>query len=189
MRSLLAAASVLIGLGSPAMAASWAVDPAHTQITFSYDHLGFSTTHGAFRDFHGTFDFDPKAPQNSSVAFTIEADSLDTMFAQRDEHLKSADFLDVAKFPEITFKSTKVTRVGETGAKVDGDLTVKGITKPVVLDVQLTKLGEHPMTQKESAGFVATTTIKRSEFGVDGYVPAVSDALAVRIDMEASTGK
>ena len=141
---------------------------------------------GFFREFAGELNFDPEAPETSKVAFTIQADSLDTLFAKRDEHLKSADFLDVAKFPTITFQSTGVDVIDDDAARVTGDLTIKGVTKPVVLDVELNKLAPSPMTQAPTAGFTATTVIKRSDFGVSTYVPAVGDELTVRIDTESS---
>jgi polyisoprenoid-binding protein YceI len=187
MRSLLAAAALAVSLSAPAFAAApWTIDNSHTTITFTVDHFGYSTVHGFFREFAGELNFDPEAPESSKVAFTIQADSLDTLFAKRDEHLKSADFLDVAKFPTITFQSTGVDVIDDDAARVTGDLTIKGVTKPVVLDVELNKLAPSPMTQAPTAGFTATTVIKRSDFGVSTYVPAVGDELTVRIDAESS---
>jgi polyisoprenoid-binding protein YceI len=188
MKKLLLAAALSLSLGAPVLAAPapWAIDNSHTAITFTVDHFGYSTVHGFFREFTGELSLDPEAPEASEVAFTIQADSLDTLFAKRDEHLKSADFLDVAKFPTITFQSTKVEPAGNDSAKVTGDLTIKGVTRPVVLDVKLNKLEPSPMTKAETAGFTATTVIKRSDFGVSAYVPAVGDELTVRIDTETS---
>ncbi|HWL72183.1 MAG TPA: YceI family protein [Geminicoccus sp.] len=188
MKKLLLAAVLFLPLGAPILAAPapWAIDNSHTAITFTVDHFGYSTVHGFFRDFTGELSLDPEAPETSSVAFTIQADSLDTLFAKRDEHLKSADFLDVANFPTITFQSTKVEPEGDDSAKVTGDLTIKGVTKPVVLDVKLNKLEPSPMTKTDTAGFTVTTVIKRSDFGVSAYVPAVGDELTVRIDTETS---
>jgi polyisoprenoid-binding protein YceI len=102
-----------------------------------------------------------------------------------DEHLKSADFFDAAKYPDITFKSTKVEKVGASGLKIVGNLTIHGVTKPVTLNAKINKIGENPMMKKASAGFDATTTIKRSEFGVDKYVPNVSDEIPVRITFDS----
>lgn len=161
-------------------------DKSHTAITFDVDHFGYSTVHGVFREFDGVLHLDPKAPTTSSVAFTIQADSIDTLFAKRDEHLKSADFLDVARFPTITFQSTDIAMVDERTAKVVGALTIKDVTKPVELDVRLNKLEPSPMTQVLTAGFTVTGVIKRSEFGVSTYVPAVGDELTIRIDAETS---
>ncbi|HEX2528389.1 MAG TPA: YceI family protein [Geminicoccus sp.] len=187
MKRLLTSAALALTLSTAAHAADpWTIDESHTAITFTVDHLGYSTVHGFFRAFDGKLTLDTKAPENSSVEFTIESASLDTLWGLRDEHLKSADFLDVAKFPTITFKSSKVTPVGADAAKVTGDLTIKGVTKPVELDVKLNKLEPSPMTKAETAGFTATTVINRSDFGVSAFVPAVGDELTVRIDTETS---
>ncbi|WP_035484873.1 YceI family protein [Geminicoccus roseus] len=187
MKRLLAIAVLAMPLGAAAHAAEpWTIDESHTAITFTVDHFGYSTVHGFFREFDGELTLDPEAPQASEVAFTIQADSIDTLHDKRDDHLKSADFLDVGQYPTITFQSTNVETVGDDAAKVTGDLTIKGVTKPVVLDVRLNKLEPSPMTQAPTAGFTATTVIKRSDFGVSTYVPAVGDELTVRIDTESS---
>lgn len=187
MKRLLASAALAFSLATPVLAAEpWTIDESHTAITFSVNHFGYSTVHGFFRAFDGKLQLDPKAPADSSVEFTIDAASLDTLWAKRDEHIKSADFLDVAKYPTITFKSTKVEPMGADAAKVVGDLTIKGVTRPVELDVKLNKLEPSPVTKAETAGFTATTVFKRSDFGVTTFVPAVGDDLTVRIDSEAS---
>lgn len=187
MKKLLAPAALALVLAMPAHAAEpWTFDNSHTAITFTVDHFGYSTVHGFFRAFDGKLNLDTDAPENSSVDFTIQAASLDTLFAPRDEHLKGPDFLDVAKFPTITFKSTEVTPEGDRAAKVTGDLTIKGVTRPVELEVTLNKLEPSPMTKAETAGFTVTTVIKRSDFGVSTYVPAIGDELTVRIDTESS---
>jgi polyisoprenoid-binding protein YceI len=103
--------------------------------------------------------------------------SIDTGVAKVDDHIKSADFFDTAKFPTATFKSTTVAAAGEGKLKVTGDLTLRGVTKPVVLDVTVNKIGEHPMAKKPAAGFNATTKVLRSDFGLGGYVPAVGDGI------------
>ncbi|HEY0502046.1 MAG TPA: YceI family protein, partial [Lysobacter sp.] len=105
------------------------------------------------------------------------------------EHLRSADFFDAEKFPEITFASTKVEAAGDNKLRVFGDLTVHGVTKPVVLDVTINKIADHPMSKRAAAGFDATTTIKRSDFGVDKYAPNVSDDVTIRITTEAMVPK
>ena len=123
-------------------------------------------------------------PANSRIEVTIETASVDTFFAKRDEHLRSADFFNVAEHPTMTFKSTKVERTGENTARMVGDLTLLGVTKPVALDVTLNAFKENPINNKMTAGFTATGSIKRSEFGMKAYVPAVGDTVALRIDME-----
>jgi polyisoprenoid-binding protein YceI len=187
MKKTLAAAALAVSMSAPALAAEpWTIDESHTAITFTVDHFGYSTVHGFFRDFDGELSLDPDAPEASAVAFTIQAASLDTLFEKRDEHLRSADFLNVAGFPTITFQSTGIERAGDGAAKVAGDLTIKGVTRPVVLDVRLNKLEPSPMTKAPTAGFTATAVIKRSDFGVSTFIPAVGDELTVRIDTEAS---
>ncbi|MBU0859631.1 MAG: YceI family protein [Alphaproteobacteria bacterium] len=161
-------------------------DKAHTQITFSVNHLGFSFSQGRFTDFDGHFMFDQETPANSSVEVAIEADSVYMGTDAWDEHVENADFLDAEKFEKITFKSTKIDVTGADTANITGDLTIKDVTKPVVLATKLNKVGAHPMSGKQHAGFSATTTIKRSEFGVNYGLPNVGDDLMIRIEVEGS---
>jgi polyisoprenoid-binding protein YceI len=124
----------------------------------------------------------------SSISVSLPLESLDTRVAKLDEVLKSSDFFDAARYPTITFKSTKVEKAGENGLKITGDLTVHGVTRPVTLDAKVNKIGifEIPGVMKaQAAGFDATTVIKRSDFGVTKYVPAVSDEIPVRITLDA----
>jgi polyisoprenoid-binding protein YceI len=186
MRSLAAAALAgLLALPMAAHAAPWTFDPSHSAIVFEVDHLGFSTTHGMFRAFRVELDLDEASPARSKVAVTIDAASIDTNWEKRDEHLRSADFLDVATHPTITFTSTSVEPTGASTAKVTGDLTINGRTRPVTLDVVLRQLAPHPFTQTRTAGFSATTTIKRSDFGIETYLPLVGDEIAIQIALEA----
>src|SRR5262249_10308482 len=136
-----------------------------------------------------TLVFDAADPGKSSVQVTLPLSGLNSFTAKFDEHLKSADFFDAAKFPNATFKSTKVEAAGVNKFTVTGDLTIKDQTKPVVLDVTLNGAGEHPMLKVPAIGFDATTTIKRSDFGVGAYVPAVSDEVRIRITTEAEIQK
>ena len=171
----------LVALTGAAVAepTEYAFDKSHANLSFSYDHLGFSTTDGRFGDWDGKLIIDQENPANSSVEFVIDVASLDTFFAERDKHFLSADFFDVEKFPKATFKSTKVEKTGDNTLKVTGDLTIKDITKPVTLDVDVTKLGEHPMAKKPAAGFAVTATVKRSDFGMGMLVPYVGDDVTV----------
>ena len=159
-------------------------DKSHANLSFTYNHLGYSTTDGRFGDWDGKLLIDESAPTNSSVEFTINIDSLDTFWADRDTHLKSPDFFDAAKYPQAVFKSTKVEQTGEKQLEVTGDLTLRGITKPVTLTVDVTALGEHPMAKKPAAGFAATTVLKRSDFGMDKFVPYVGDEITVTFHAE-----
>ncbi|GAB4515302.1 MAG: YceI family protein [Roseibium sp.] len=159
-------------------------DKSHANLAFSYNHLGYSTTEGRFGEWDGALIIDKETPENSSIEFTIDIASLDTFFADRDKHFLSADFFDVENFPQATFKSTKVEKVGESELEVTGDLTIKGITKPATLAVTVTALGEHPMAKKEAAGFAISTVVKRSDYGMDMYVPYVGDEVTVTFHAE-----
>ncbi|MCK7612115.1 YceI family protein [Roseibium sediminicola] len=159
-------------------------DKSHANLAFSYNHLGYSTTEGRFGAWDGTLLIDKDTPANSSVEFTIDITSLDTFWAERDTHFLSADFFDAEKFPKATFKSTKVEQTGENQLEVTGDLTIKDITKPATLTVNVTALGEHPMAKKEAAGFAISTVVKRSDYGMDMYVPYVGDEVTVTFHAE-----
>lgn len=159
-------------------------DKSHANLSFSYNHLGYSTTEGRFGNWDGTLLIDQDDPSKSSIEFTIDITSLDTFFADRDTHFLSADFFDAGKYPTATFKSTKVEKTGENQLQVTGDLTIKDITKPVTLEVNVTALGEHPMAKKEAAGFSISTVVKRSDYGMDMYVPYVGDEVTVTFHAE-----
>lgn len=186
----LIAATLLAGAAASAQAADkYTFDPSHSQINFSWNHFGFSNIWARFDKFDGELLLDTQDLTRSSVNVTIPVSAIDTDVEKLDEHLKTADFLDVAKFPNITFKSTKVEKAGEGKLKVTGDLSIHGVTKPAVLDVTVNKIGQHPMMKDDAAGFDASTTIKRSEFGVGMYAPNVSDEIAVRITAETHKAK
>jgi len=170
-------------------AGTYKLDPTHTDVLVQWSHMGFSNPSAHFGNADGTLVYDAADVGKSSVEVTLPLSGLNSFTAKFDEHLRSADFFDAAKFPTATFKSTKVEAAGTNKLTVTGDLTVKGITKPVVLDVTVNGAGEHPMAKVPSVGFDATTTLKRSDFGVGAYAPAVSDDVKVRITTEASIPK
>ena len=170
-------------------AGTYKLDPTHTDVLVQWSHMGFSNPSAHFGNADGTLVYDAADVGKSSVEVTLPLSGLNSFTAKFDEHLRSADFFDAAKFPTATFKSTKVEAAGTNKLTVTGDLTVKGITKPVVLDVTVNGSGEHPMAKVPSVGFDATTTLKRSDFGVGAYAPAVSDDVKVRITTEASIPK
>ena len=174
---------------SMAKPVAYQIDPTHTATVFNWNHFGFSTPSANFSDIQGTINVDNAKPANSSVNVTIPLSSLNTNVKALDEHLKTADFFDAAKYPNITFKSTKVQALGKNKYKITGNLTVKDVTKPVVLDAVLNKQGVHPMTKAESIGFNATTSFDRSAFGIGAYVPNVGDKITVNITTEASVPK
>ncbi|WP_153769518.1 YceI family protein [Labrenzia sp. CE80] len=159
-------------------------DKSHANLAFSYNHLGYSTTEGRFGEWEGTLLIDQDAPANSSVEFVVDVNSLDTFWADRDKHFLSADFFEAEKFPKATFTSTSVEKTGENTLKVTGDLTIKDITKPAVLDVTVTTIGDHPMAKKPAAGFAVTSTIKRSDYGMGKFVPYVGDEISVTFHAE-----
>lgn len=164
---------------------NYTFDKAHTQILFFVNHMGFSNSNGKFLDFDGGITYDAANPAASSANITIKTDSLNMDLAKWDEHLKSADFFNTAKFPTMTFKSTKIEPVDATHAKMTGDLTLLGVTKPVTLDVTLNKCGPNLMSQKPQCGFDLAGTIKRSEWGMSGSIPAVGDDVKLMITVEA----
>jgi polyisoprenoid-binding protein YceI len=184
MRKTLIALVLALSSGAALAADKYVFEPTHSQVNFSYMHLGLSRQTQQLRTVSGELLLDAADLTKSSVDVTIDMTSIDTGVAKFDEHLKSADFFDTAQFPTATFKSTAVAAAGEGKLKVTGDLTLHGVTKPVVLDVTVNKLGEHPMAKKPAAGFNATTTVLRSDFGVGGYVPAVGDEVMISIASE-----
>ena len=171
---------------SVAKPVAYQIDPTHTATVFSWNHFGFSTPSANFSDIQGTINVDNAKPANSSVNVTIPLSSLNTNVKVLDEHLLKADFFDAEKYPNITFKSTKVQALAQNKYKITGDLTIKNVTKPVVLDAVLNKQAVHPMSKAQTIGFNATTSFDRSAFGVGAYVPNVGDKITVNITTEAS---
>jgi polyisoprenoid-binding protein YceI len=145
---------------------TWKIDPSHSAIAFSVRHMVVSKTRGRFTRWNGELQFDPANPAASSVAVNIEPASLDTADADRDAHLRSPDFFDVEKFPTASFRSTKVEDQGGDRYRITGDLTLRGVTRPVVLEVTYEGSGKDPWGG-ERAGFNATTTIDRRHFGLE----------------------
>ena len=185
------ALAALLGASLTAQAApvTYKLDPSHTMVLFSWNHFGFSNPTANLGIGEGTLVYDEAKPANSSVEVSLPLANLDTHVRALDEHLKKPDFFDAAKYPVVTFKSTHVEPLGGNKFKVTGDLTVHGVTKPVVLDATLNKAGMQPMLKVPAIGFDATATIKRSDFGVGAYVPNVSDEVQIRITTEAEAGK
>lgn len=171
---------------SMAKPVAYTIDPGHTATVFSWSHFGFSTPSANFSDIQGTITVDNEKPANSSVNVTIPVSSINTNVKALDEHIQKAEFFNVEKYPNITFKSTKVQALGKNKYKITGDLTIKGVTKLVVLDAVLNKQAVHPMTKLQTIGFNATTSFNRSAFNVGAYVPNVGDKITVNITTEAS---
>ena len=165
------------------------IDPTHTATVFSWNHFGFSTPSANFTDIQGVIKVDNAKPANSSVEVTIPLSSVNTNVAALDKEFQEEAWFNAAKYPNITFKSTKVETKDKKHFKITGDLTVKGVTKPVVLDAVLNKQGEHPMAKVPAIGFNATTSFDRSAFGIGNYVPNVGDKITVNITTEATVAK
>jgi len=162
------------------------IDPTHTATVFSWNHFGFSTPSANFSDIQGVIKVDNAKPANSSVNVTIPLSSVNTNVPALDKEFQEEAWFNAAKYPNITFKSTKVETKDKKHFKINGDLTVKGITKPVVIDAVLNKQGEHPMAKVPAIGFNATTSFNRSDFGLGNYVPNVGDKITVNITTEAT---
>ncbi len=160
------------------------MDPAHTRLIFSYSHFGFSTSYGLFSEAGGKLHFDPKAPANGTLDVSVNLNGIDTTVPKLDEHLKSAAFFDVAKYPTATFKSTKVVVTGPNTGTITGALTLHGVTRPVVLDATFNGAGVNPVTKAYVLGFNAVGHVKRSDFGMAAYVPAVGDDVTLTISTE-----
>ena len=157
----------LMAVSGSLFAADYAIDKKdqHSFINFKTGHMGFSMLHGRFNDFDGSFSWDPENPQDSKVEVTINTASVDSNHAERDKHLRTADFLNVDKHPQATFVSTDVEVTGENTAKVTGDFTFNGVTKPVVIDAVFIGEGEDPWGGYR-AGFEGTTSIKLADYNV-----------------------
>ncbi|MDO5613125.1 MAG: YceI family protein [Paracoccus sp. (in: a-proteobacteria)] len=163
---------------------TYVFDSDHAQALFSWSHMGFSTSYGMVNGIEGQVVLDAENPENSTVEARFPAVSMQTVSPGLDEHLKSEDFFN-GDGGEVTFVSTGVEPGEGNLARVSGDLTLNGQTQPVVLDVVLNHSGENPMAQKPAVGFTGTTVIKRSDFGLGAFVPAVSDEVQVTLNIEA----
>lgn len=173
----------LLALPVLSSAATYKLDPTHTYPNFEISHLGFSTMSGMFTSSKGSFEMD-QGKGTGSVNVTIDAASIFTGFKKRDDHLRSPDFFNVNEFPEITFKSTSVKFKGKKAATVNGKLTIMGVTKNVTLDVDSIVCGPNPFNKKETCGMNATTTIKRSDYGMMYGLPAIGDEVKIRLEAE-----
>ena len=173
---------------APAFAApeKYTLDSGHSQIVFSYQHLGFSTGYGMFSGFTGDIMFDQADPAASSVSVSFPVKSMLTGWQARFDHLMSPDFFGATDGEMVTFKSTAIEVTGEKTAKITGDLTLNDVTKSVVLDAVLNQVGEHPMEKKPWAGFSATTTLLRSDYNLGMFAPFVSDEVQLQMSVEAA---
>ncbi len=159
-------------------------DPRHAYITFSYDHQGYSRPWLRWRKWSGDLNWNPAAPEQSTITATIDATSADSGVDAFDEHLRSPDFFDVANHPAITFASTGLSLNGPASGVMTGNLTIKGVTKPVTLDVMINKAADDAFAKGYKLGFSGKGAVKRSDFGVDKYTPFVGDDVTVLIEAE-----
>lgn len=192
MRNMVRAAGALAlacSLNVEAFAVTWEIDASHSVVGFSVRHLMISNVKGIFKDVEGAIEFDGKDASKASVSATIQMTSVDTGVESRDKHLMNADFFDVEKFPTMTFKSTKVEPAGDNKAKITGDLTLHGVTKSVTLDAELN--GVMASKKGDKAGFTATTSVLRGDFGLkynkvlEAGGVAISDEVKITIEIEA----
>ena len=186
LSAALAIAAVTMAGAAPAMAEpeTYVLDGTHTFPRFSYTHFGYSTQLSRFNKTTGKIILD-KAAKTGAVDIVIDTPSVDTGYATFDEHIQGEDFLDTAKYPTATFKSTKVAFKGDQPATVEGNLTLKGVTRPVTLTVTSFQAMPHPMLKKDAIGANAHTVIKRSEFNAGKYAPNVGDEVRIDIAVEA----
>lgn len=160
---------------------TYTVEPVHTRVLFGVSHMGFSTWYGEFTNVSGTLKLEPKSVENSTFEIKIPVSTISTSNEKLNGELKSADWLDAGQFPEIHFKAKKIERTGDKTAKVTGDLTLHGVTKPVTLDVKFNGAGTNPLDKKYTAGFEAKGTIRRSDFGVKTYIPLIGNDVTLII--------
>lgn len=170
---------------APAKAAeTYKIDPNHTNIIWHANHFGFSNPSGKFNEVEGFFILDEKDPKKSSVEVTIKIASIQTGIEKFNAHLKTDDFFNVEKYATAKFISKKIELIGKNKAKIHGELTLLGVTKPITLDAKLNKIGLNPFTQGKAAGFSASTIIKRSQYGMNFAVPGISDEVKIEIEVE-----
>jgi len=167
-----------------AITENYTIDPTHTYPHFAVSHLGYSTMHGRFDKTSGTLTLN-RIKKNGSVDINIEAASLSTGMKKRDAHLRSPDFFNAVEFPKITYRSTTVMFNGDTPTKVEGNLTLLGITKKIILTITAFKCGKNPMNLKEMCGIDAVANMKRSDFGMNYALPGVGDDIRLAIEVEA----
>lgn len=183
--------AVSLALAGPAAAdlsavpaGSYGLDKTHGYITFTYSHLGFSNPRVGFDAFDVALDLDNEAPENSSLEVMIDAASINSRVEEFDEHLNGDKFFDTSEYPNIDFQSTGIEQTGDDTFRVNGNLTIKGVTRAVTLDAKINKAATHPLSKTPTVGVSATTSLLRSEWGLGDYVPMVSDWVEVEIEVE-----
>jgi polyisoprenoid-binding protein YceI len=177
--SLSAVASATLTAPQP-----YRLEKTHVDLLFSINHAGFTQKHGSFRELDATLQYDPQSPDKSQISVTVETASLDTGDATRDRDVKSPQFLDVVKYPQMRFVSTKVVPAPNGTFLVEGTLTLHGVTKPLTLRTTLNKDAPSPFDKRPTLGFSATASLKRIDFGIATYLPLIGDEVNIQIDAE-----
>ena len=175
---------VSLSIADKVSSGTYVMDPGHGYVTFTYNHVGFSNPQLRFRTIDASAEIDADNPANSTISVTIAADSIDSGVDVFDGHLNGEDWFDTAQFDTISFTSTGLDQSDGTTGTMTGDLTIKGITQSVTLDITLIGAGEHPLHKKETVGVEARGTVLRSDFGLGAYAPAVSDEVSITISGE-----
>lgn len=163
---------------------AYVLDPAHGKITWSLSHLGYSTYYGQITDVAAQASLDPKEPAKSTLTVTVGTDSVNGLNDKLNHHLKSPDFFDTAKFPQATFKATSVEPTSPTTARIHGELTLRGVTKPLAIDATFNQAGLSPVDKKYTVGFDGRATLKRSDFGMTTFLPILGDEVSLRLEGE-----
>lgn len=187
LSAAIATTALCSALSAPVMAEpmTYSIDPEHTNVIVSWSHFGFSYPTATFSGAQGTLTYDNDNVSASSIEVSIDVETVDSYSDKLNEEFLGEEYFYVDEYPQATFKSTKVTANGDNQLSVTGDLTIKGTTRQVTFDATLNKQAKHPMTEKPAIGFNATTTVMRSDFGLDKYVPDVSDKIVLQITTEA----
>jgi len=194
MRKFLLAVAATAALSAPAWAETYHLDPGHTDVRAFWNHVGVSEQSIRWDSVAGTVDFDIEKPTETKISVTVESASINSGYTPLDDHLKNADFFEVDKNPEITFTSTKAVQTSAKGLQLTGDLTIKGNTKSVVLDVELVHRGKHPLGafipyyEGEWIGVKASGSLLRSNFGLGMFAPMTSDRIKLVINSEMRAG-
>ena len=187
MNARVAVLALALALAAPAAAepARYRYDPVHTQVMFSVDHLGFSRPVGRFTRLDGGLELDPEDWSRTRCEVNIDATSLVLGDADWEKKVRSDAFLDAGRHPTIRFACGHVEPAGERRVRLHGELTLRGVTRPIALDVRINRIGRHTFSLGYVAGFSATGTLKRSDFGIRRMLPAVGDEVAIRLEVEA----
>ena len=182
---LIAALFAIAATTAVAAPEKYILDAPHSQVVFSYNHLGYSTSHGMFSGFTGEVLFDQDNPAASSVSVSMPVQSMFTGWQERHDHFMSKDFFGAGETDMIRFQSTKIEVTGDKSALISGELTLNGVTRPVVLDTVINQAGVHPMAGKPWIGFNACASILRSQFDLGKFAPFVGDEVTLLISIEA----